>query len=257
MKSWYMEPNISPEQFIAEHTFLYVIKGAVNVFDGNKHYIFNPGEYGLGRKNHLARYSKERIDDELEKVFVFFDEPFLRMFESKHKPAFGKFKSSDVIVKLKENKLMPVFIQSLLPYYDHAKIDAAFADVKREELLIILLRAQPELTGVFFDFGIPEKIDIEAFMNRNYKFNISIERIAYLTGRSISAFKRDFKQIFNDTPNRWLVDRRLQEAHFLLAKKNKKPAEIYYDLGFENLSHFSFAFKKKFGVAPTGLGRKD
>lgn len=80
-----------------------------------------------------------------------------------------------------------------------------------------------------------------------------MERFAYLTGRSLSAFKRDFAAIFSDTPGRWLVQRRLQEAHFLIEKKGQKPSDIYLDLGFEDLSHFSFAFKKRFGKSPSDI----
>ncbi|WP_261387911.1 helix-turn-helix domain-containing protein [Chitinophaga pinensis] len=61
--------------------------------------------------------------------------------------------------------------------------------------------------------------------------------------------------MFHETPNRWLVYKRLQEAHFLIAKKQQKSSDIYLDLGFEDLSHFSFAFKKQFGYAPTELVR--
>ncbi|WP_345990018.1 AraC family transcriptional regulator [Chryseobacterium sp. Chry.R1] len=35
------------------------------------------------------------------------------------------------------------------------------------------------------------------------------------------------------------------------SKVNQRPSSIYLDLGFESLSHFSHAFKKKFGKAPT------
>jgi len=125
--------------------------------------------------------------------------------------------------------------------------------LKREELLLILLKLQPELSGILFDFGKPEKINLKEFINRNYKFNVSLERLAFMTGRSLSAFKRDFKEIFNEAPNRWLIQKRLQEAHFLIEKKNKKPSDIYLELGFEDLSHFSFAFKKEFGMSPTEL----
>lgn len=69
-------------------------------------------------------------------------------------------------------------------------------------------------------------------MNRNFMFNVNLPRFAYLTGRSLSAFKRNFKTILNETPNRWLVQKRLQEAYYLIDKKNKKPSEIYLDLGF-------------------------
>ncbi|MFA5328570.1 MAG: AraC family transcriptional regulator [Prolixibacteraceae bacterium] len=138
-------------------------------------------------------------------------------------------------------------------YSGEVKIDETFADIKREELLVILLQSQPELASIFFDFGILEKIKMEEYINRNYKFHVSIERFAYLTGRSLSAFKRDFKDTFNDSPNHWLVQRRLKEAYFLIEKKHKKPTEIYLDLGFEVLSHFSYAFKKQFGYSPTQL----
>ncbi|WP_081479976.1 helix-turn-helix domain-containing protein [Solitalea canadensis] len=30
-------------------------------------------------------------------------------------------------------------------------------------------------------------------------------------------------------------------------------SDIYLNLGFENLSHFSFAFKKEFGMLPSSL----
>nr|WP_255485101.1 AraC family transcriptional regulator [Mucilaginibacter sp. X5P1] len=225
----------------------------MHLYDGSNSYVLRSGECGLARKNRLVRFKKEKENGELEKVFVFFDEAFLRAFHEKHKPGVKKIRSGETILRLPENSLIPNFIQSLLPYYDHGKISEAFADVKREELLLILLQAQPELAGLFFDYGMPEKINIEEFMNRNYQFNVSINRFAHLTGRSLSAFKRDFKQVFNDTPGRWLVQRRLQEAYFLIDKNNQKSAKIYLELGFETLPHFSYAFKKHFGMAPTEL----
>jgi AraC-like DNA-binding protein len=248
---------ISSEQFIPAHTFLYVVKGEMQVYDGNKTYVYRSGNYGLGRKNRLSRYKKEKVDGELEKVFVFFDEAFLKSFQEKYHVEAGKFTSTATYIRITPTDLIPIFIQSLLPYYrGGGKIDPTFAGIKREELLLILLQNQPELAGLFFDYGVPEKINLEEFMNRNYKFNVPIDRFAYLTGRSISAFKRDFKEIFNETPSRWLVQKRLQEAWFLIDKKGKSPADIYLDLGFETLSHFSFAFKKQFSVTPTELKTK-
>ena len=252
--SYQIDPEISPDQLIPQHSFVYVIKGIIRFFDGDKTYTYKTGSCCLARKNRLGRFKKEKEDGELEKVFVFFDEIFLKMFQEKHKTVFTKFNSKDTFIKISNTELLPSFIQSLMPYYyGGGNIDAKFADIKREELLLILLQNQPELEGVFFDYGIPEKINLEEFMSRNYTFNVSLQQFAYSTGRSLSAFKRDFKAIFNETPNRWLVQKRLREAHFLIEKKHKKPSEIYLDLGFENLSHFSFAFKKQFGLAPTEL----
>ncbi|MBT31094.1 MAG: hypothetical protein CMO01_15670 [Thalassobius sp.] len=38
-----------------------------------------------------------------------------------------------------------------------------------------------------------------------------------------------------------------------LTTKKQKATEVYLSAGFENLSHFSFAFKKKFGYSPRAL----
>lgn len=254
IRSCYIGPEISPEQFIREHFFLYIAKGAIHGYDGSKKLSLAAGEYCLVRKNRLARYNKERINDEFEKVVIIFDEAFLKKFQEKYTTASAVFKPTETFVSLEKNDAVTKFISSLIPHYNGAgKIDKAVADIKREELLIILLKAQPELAGIFFDYGIPQKINLEAFMNRNFRFNVGIHRFAFMTGRSLSAFKRDFKEIFHDTPNHWLIRKRLQEAHFLIEKKKKRSTEIYLELGFEDISHFSFVFKKEFGYPPSEL----
>lgn len=119
--------------------------------------------------------------------------------------------------------------------------------------MVVLLQTDSEVANILFDFSDPEKIDLEEFMLRNYKFNVCLERFAHLTGRSLSAFKRDFEKIFHATPIHWLVLKRLEEAFNLFNTENKRPSDIYLDLGFENFSYFSFAFKKLFGHSPTQL----
>lgn len=254
IKSCYIGPEISPEQFIAEHFFLYIAKGRIHGYDGHHSYTLSAGEYCVVRKNHLARYNKERDNGEFEKIVIILDEAFLKQVQAGFQPPETAHKPTAAFIPFKHDGRIPDFIDSLIPHYNRSMtIDPEVADVKRRELLGILLSARPELYHVFFDFGKPEKIDLEAFMNRNYKFNASIERFAYLTGRSRSAFKRDFRELFDDTPNRWLVSKRLKEAYFLITKKQQKPSAFYLDLGFEDLSHFSFAFKKAFGKTATQL----
>ena len=255
--SCYIGPKISPEQFIGEHFFVYLAKGTIHGYDGHKNNTLKTGEYCLVRKNHLARYNKQKEDGQFEKVIVIFDEVFLRSFLKKNEVPATKSSSQEAFLTIRENELIPNFISSLLPYYNgSAKIDNKFADVKREELLLILLHTTPELANILFDFGSPEKIDLEAFMNQNFKFNVAIQRFAYLTGRSLTSFKQDFKKTFNDTPSRWLTNKRLREAYFLMDKKDLRASDVYLEVGFEDLSHFSFAFKKLFGLTPTQLSDK-
>jgi len=247
-------PVISEEQFIPEHFFLYLVTGSMLAYDGNREYKIKPGDYGLARRNHLAKYNKNTDNGRFEKIVIFFDQPFLQAFNNEYQFYIDKEKSTDAIIKMGKNPLVQHFIQSLTPYLnDQGKMEPDFHTIKRKELLLILLKERPDLKNILFDFGKPEKIDLQAFMNRNYKFNVTLERFAFLTGRSLSAFKREFQQTFNDTPGSWLMEKRLREAYFQITKKGRKPSDIYLDLGFEDLSHFSFAFKKLFGHSPSKL----
>ena len=90
-------------------------------------------------------------------------------------------------------------------------------------------------------------------MNKNFHFKVELNRFAYLTGRSLATFKRDFEKLFHITPSRWLLQKRLQEAYYQIKEKGKAPSDVYMDLGFEDLSHFSFAFKKQYGLAPSKI----
>ena len=82
-----------------------------------------------------------------------------------------------------------------------------------------------------------------------------MQELAYYTGRSLSAFKRDFRKYSDLTPQKWLIQRRLQAAYELIRKGGKKISDICFDVGFKNLSHFSKVYKETFGVAPTGYER--
>ncbi|WP_373331361.1 helix-turn-helix domain-containing protein [Salmonirosea aquatica] len=252
IQSCHLGPEISPEQFISEHFFLYLLTGSMKVFDGNKHYQMVPGDYCIARKNHLVRYTKYKDNGAFEKIIITLDEPFLRTFLDRHPFDVNAFDKSDSFLFIKESRLIKNYIHSLEPYYTgDLVLDENFADIKREELLMIILKSDPGLAGVFFNFGAPAKIDLQAYMNRNFRFNISLERFAFLTGRSLSSFKRDFQNAFGSNPGSWLKKKRLEEAYFQISQQGQKPSDVYLEVGFEDLSHFSFVFKKEFGRSPS------
>ena len=226
----------------------------MTAYDGRNNYAMEPGDYCIARKNHLVRYTKFKEEDRFEKIIITLDEAFLQKFQQRYPVVLQEAENDNSFLFVPENKFISNYIQSLEPYYNgDLRIDETFADVKREELLLILLKSDPQLANILFNYSIPHKLDLEEFMLRNFRFNVSLDRFAFLTGRSLSSFKRDFQAIFKEAPRRWLMKKRLAEAHFLIQKEHKKPSDIYVDLGFEDFSHFSFAFKKTFGLAPTEL----
>ncbi len=94
------------------------------------------------------------------------------------------------------------------------------------------------------------KIDIESTMLQNFKYHLKMEEYATLCGRSVSVYKRDFKEHFATTPFHWLKTKRLEYAQQLLLESDLNINQICYESGFVNVSHFVRAFKEAFHMPP-------
>ena len=123
--------------------------------------------------------------------------------------------------------------------------------LKLKELLINLINSDPELTTYFKNLSETDKPSIKQIMEKNFCFNLKLEDFAELTHRSLSSFKRDFQQIFNDTPGKWITKRRVEFAANKLVNSSQSVTQIAYESGFEDVSHFSRVFKKITGKNPT------
>ena len=87
-------------------------------------------------------------------------------------------------------------------------------------------------------------------MKANYDKPLKIEDYAYLTGRSESSFRRDFKAQFDTTPQKWLKSQRLEKALQILHEKDISVTQLAYETGYENISYFIKAFKDEYGLSP-------
>lgn len=254
--SCYFTRNREGEQFAPEHVFSYQIAGTLTVHTGDQEYTFREGDFRFIRRNQLIKFIKQPGENGVFKsVSIYLDQAMLQAFgrETGYHMAPAVQPSLDV-TSLKSSLLLRSFMDSLLPYLaEDQSVGSDLQALKQREALLLLLQSKPELKEVLFDFNEPGKIDLEAFMNRNFRFNVQMSRFAYLTGRSLATFKRDFEHIFHTSPSRWLQQRRLQEAHYLIKEKGLAPSDVYLEIGFEDLSHFSFAFKKMYGLPPSKL----
>ncbi|PNQ74911.1 hypothetical protein C1T31_01905 [Hanstruepera neustonica] len=94
------------------------------------------------------------------------------------------------------------------------------------------------------------KIDIEEIMSKNFLYNLKVEEFAKLCGRSLSAFKRDFKNKFNTTPSKWIKIKRLEYSKRLLVESDLNINQVCYECGFVNSSHYIQSFKKHYDISP-------
>lgn len=253
--SCYHELSRKGENFVPQHTLSLQLSGNFSLSDGNHTYLTSGGDFNLIRKNQLVKFVKYPPENGVfESLNIYLSEENLRKFAKEYKVELQNFPEVKPIVPIKMNDLIRSFFNSLQIIMDSGSFDNKFlVDLKIKEILLIIVQSQPQLKNILFDFSEPHKIDLESFMIKNYQYNVNLERFAYLTGRSLATFKRDFEKIFHTSPHKWILQKRLDEAHFLIKEKDKSASDIYLDLGFEDLSHFSNTFKKHFGYSPTQI----
>lgn len=255
--SCYYENSRSGEHFVSEHVLSYQVAGSLVHTDGKNEYRVGPGGMRLVTRNQLIKAQKiPPADGPFKSLSVYLDQVVLKEFSTEHHVISKQQAIRPAAVVIDGNPLLSTFFESLRIYAENEGFtNPDLIKIKQREAIVLLLQADPSLKDLLFDFSQPHKIDLEEFMNKNYQFNVRMDRFATLTGRSLATFKRDFEKQFGMTPGKWLQNKRLHEAYHQLRELGKTPSEVYWDVGFEDLSHFSFAFKKKFGVAPTGVGK--
>ena len=123
------------------------------------------------------------------------------------------------------------------------KVDEFFAVLKASE-------AGSTLGERLASWTTPTPRSLRRFMEENYDKALTIEDYAYLTGRSESSFRRDFKARFGTTPRRWIIRQRLEKAERLLGDTDWNVARVAEAVGYDNVSHFISAFKKQYQRTP-------
>ena len=236
------------------HMLVWFISGETKIIQADQNHLFKAGDIFLIPRNQLAtiiNYPKDGLPHKSVVMHLSIDT--LREFYAKLnvKP---KASPTQKIISFDKHPLLESCLASLIPYFDvKEKFPENIASLKITEAISILRQIDKEIDNVLANFEEPYKIDLADFMEKNFMFNMPLKKFGYLTGRSLTTFKRDFHKIYNKTPQRWLTQKRLELAHYQLVEKSRKPSEVYLETGFENLSHFSFAFKKQFGLTPTEL----
>src|SRR5690606_20446921 len=252
--SCYEDKFFKSEIVFDHHMLIWFISGETKIVQAEATHHFRTGDIFLIPRNKPAtiiNYPKDGLPHKT--VVMLLTTTILRDFYSRIATE-TKITPIPVIRGYSNHPLLESCLASLIPYFDmNGPLPENIALLKITEAISVLRTIDVEIDGVLANFDDPHKVDLIGFMEKNYMFNMTMERFGYLTGRSLTTFKRDFKKAFNTTPQRWLTQKRLELAHYHLAEQKRKPIEICYEVGFENLSHFSYAFKKHFGYAPTNL----
>lgn len=249
--------NVAEERgsmFLKDHMLLFVLAGTNRITHGKKIYTVHKNEMVLLKKNISISYDKTGSADtgEIYDSIMFFlkDEflsDFMKMAGIKLVKTAGL---ANVSVKPVQEPLLS-FLTSMKGHLDAtAGVDKGLIRIKIMELLYDLAQVDHDLLLQLIQLKKQFMTDITQVIEENYLNPLKLEELAYLSGRSLASFKRDFNAIYKTSPAQYIKEKRLVKAQELLATTQWPINEVCYAVGFESISHFSRAFKMFSGMTP-------
>lgn len=245
--------EINKQQIIlSQNTFSFLTAGTKEVFFDNSALSIDNSRFLLMKAGHCLMTEKLSDVKNYKSVLLFFtNEMLLRIIRSssliKTRPT-----ESKSVYPFEYDAFIKRFVNSLLDISTLSKnIQEKLLEVKLEEIILYLT----EKNGTTFLYSLlnnnndaTQKI-IET-VESNIFSKLTINELAFLCHMSVSTFKREFEKHYSESPIKWFQNKRLEHAHYLIHQEQKTSSEIYFEVGYENLSSFIQAYKSNYGNTP-------
>lgn len=152
--------------------------------------------------------------------------------------------------------LAPMWAREVLSgYHTLGSKSDTWIELKVRELFLLLQLEQPDLSEKMASWTMASKMPLLTVMDNFAHHPLSIQDYALLSGRSESAFRREFRSKTGMSPLQWLKLKRLARASDLLSQREAQVADVAAMVGYENVSHFIREFKKQYGHTPGTMVR--
>jgi AraC family transcriptional regulator, exoenzyme S synthesis regulatory protein ExsA len=233
--------------------FLYVVRGKKMWQSSRAKYCVQEGEAIFVKKG--ANIIHQFFEEGFCSLMIFVPDDFISNVIKENAAHIQKCptENTDSVIYLHIDEVLSAYFPSVLSYFVKEKQPPGnLLEIKFKELILNLLLSphNKPLCNFFKSLCDKSKTSIREIMESNFIYNLKLEEFAYLSGRSLTSFKKDFINAFNCTPGKWLLKRRLEHAKYLLEVTDNNINELVFETGFENASHFIKVFKRAYGLTP-------
>lgn len=250
---YHSSQEIAKQQIILhQHTFSFLIEGSKEVLFDNSALSIDNSQFLVMKSGHCLMTEKLSEVRHYRSLLLFFSNETLFRFMQKNKLHHGDSTEQTSVFSFAYDAFIQRFVESLM---DISKISnhikGSLIEVKFEEIMLYL-------TGIYgtgFLQALLANSDDTAqhftrIVERNTLNRLTLRELAFLCHMSVSTFKREFEKHYSESPIKWFQHKRLEHAHYLLNQKQKSSSEVYFEVGYENLSSFIQAYKAKYGITP-------
>lgn len=248
--------RLPKEYFENEACFIFVNAGAFSVRTPTDRLDFGQGT-GLLAKclNYFFETNAEqrKVGNGVEVIGVLLYPELIRELF-----AFDLTKSTHTVdynlKKVEIDRLLAHYKESINILLDNPELaDEHLIKNKLREFVMLLsktVEAPSELDFLASMFK-PAFAKFEEVIQRNLYVNLKLSELAALCHLSPSSFKRKFREVYGESPIRYISKRRIDRAAELLKNEDLLISEVAYDTGFDSLTTFNRNFKARFGQSPS------
>jgi len=150
--------------------------------------------------------------------------------------------------------LFDTFKQSIAILIDNPDLaDEAMIGNKLKEFVLLLTKnsnapSQLDFLAAMFK---PNHVEFKTVVQANLYSSLSVDELAKLCHMSSSSFKRKFKEVYKESPQKYIAQKKVEKALSLLKTKDNRVSDVAYDVGFETVSTFNRSFKSVMGKSPS------
>lgn len=237
------------------HSFVYVLQGQKKWITPANEYLVKANQSIFLRK---GAFKNQQYFQESFCVLMFFmkDDFIRRCVEEDIKRESIPLKQiahPDIVYRINVTDSLQTLYHSFFSYLKAPnKTPQKIIELKFREMLLNICcdRNNEAIRNVLYTLSQNLEGAIERVMEEQYMYNMKIDEYARLSGRSVSSFKREFTKLYNTTPGKWLLARRLKLATEYMLNTDLPIQQISYECGFESDSHFIRSFKSHYSKTP-------
>ncbi len=256
LKKHIYQPVLNRQSYVAMHAVSFVLNGEQRIAENDTQVLcIKSGEIGFVKKGIYTVTDLFSGKNGFQSYHLYFDDELLNdVLQLFPKP--NQKRAFQPCLKIPSSFAISQYFNSIR-HLAHSleQCGKQLFRIKLMEFLALTI-AENEDQNILaqlrsFTYQTPQ--NLRAFMSENFEKPFSVEDYAYLTGRSLSSFRREFKAKFGISPRKWVTQERLKKAKEILLKDKKSVADTAYLVGYENVSHFISAFKKFYGYTPNQI----
>lgn len=239
-----------------EACFMFVNKGEFSVRTAEDFISFNKGKGLLAKCFDYffeTNESQRQSSDSIEVLGIILHQSMMEeLFQ--FDLSSSNFKLGYNIKQLQIDALLSNYKESVNILLDNPEIaDEALIKTKLKEFVLLLSKSENAPSELDFLAAMfqPIAFDFRSTINNNLYANLSLEELAKLCCISLSTFKRKFKEVYKESPKKYLSRKKMEKAIQLLVVKENRISDIAHECGFDSLSTFNRIFKTHFGKSPS------